>query len=125
MTFLLCPTLANGSLAHFEDAFGRHGVFRYHDDKHLVLCIYPVGEQDETSNPEERLLLDAKTTVKLTAQLEAFSRALRSDPHSTRLVIEGDYAGSTYKIYADKNSVIPMLKAFRKAHHFLTVQDRR
>ena len=112
---LLTPVLADGSIAHFHDASGQHGVFRK-DDRGLVLYLH--SQKEEWSpKPVESFVLTSKQVLEIETELYRFAPELRANQGNREVKVYGDLERLDYRftLYVDKERLVPVLRAVQKA----------
>lgn len=121
---LLTPVLADGSVAHFHDASGQHGVFRK-DDGELVLYLY-ARKGEWSPKPVERFILTSRQILEIETELCRLAPELRVKPGCRSTAVYGDPQRLDYRftLYVDKERLVPLLRAVRSARK-ASLTDRR
>ena len=115
LILLLTPVLADGSIAHFHDASGQHGVFRK-DGRDLVLYLYS-RKAEWSPKPVESYILSSKQILEIETELYRLAPELRANPGHREVVVHGDLDRRDFRftLYVDKESLVPVLRAVQKA----------
>jgi len=112
--------LADGSLAHFHDALGRHGVFRK-DDADLVLYLEQGNLKDPALRTEESLVLTKEQLLQMVEDLKDLRPAVMNSSEQFPLTISGSSngTGATLTLAVDRKSFGNLCHAVNDVRRFL------
>lgn len=121
LLILLSTTcLGDGSLAHFHDALGRHGIFRK-DDADLVLYLEQGNLKDPAVRTEESLVLTEEQLLQIVEDLKDLRPAVMNSSEPFPLTISGSSNGTaaTLTLAVDRKSFGNLCHAVNDVRRFL------